>query len=121
MKVMSREDINVKAVETTMFIIRYFDRANRGSITYISTWKVMRAKFRGDLEIYPKLLRLVYEILACVSQRTGGYYVHYPHNWVFAIPHDVVSKMDDKELFSLVLSCLIEVIKNRKNDDGGET
>jgi len=44
MKVMSREDINVKAVETTMFIIRYFDKDNKGSITYISTWKVMRAK-----------------------------------------------------------------------------
>jgi len=37
MKVMSREDINVKAVETTMFIIRYFDKDNKGSITYIST------------------------------------------------------------------------------------
>ena len=120
MKVMSREDINVKAVETTMFIIRYFDKDNKGSITYISTWKIMRMKIRGELDIYPKLLRLVYEILACVSQRTGGYYVHYPHNWIFAIPHDVVSKMDDKELFSLVLGCLIEVIKNRKDDDGGD-
>jgi len=69
MKVMSREDINVKAVETAMFIIRYFDKDNKGSITYISTWKIMRMKIRGELDIYPKLLRIVYEILACVSLR----------------------------------------------------
>jgi hypothetical protein len=29
--------------------------------------------------------------------------------------------MDDKELFSLVLNCLIEVVKRRKDNDGGET
>jgi len=105
----------VKAVNLTYGIIRIFDSTNRGNITYISTIKVMRLfknyKQRNGPGIPPKVLKGIYELLECVANKTGGFAQHNPHNWVVALPHNVISTMSDRDLNIILLNCLVEVIK----------
>jgi len=110
----------VKAVDLAFGIIRNLDSSNRGNITYISTIKVMRLfrdyKKRNGPSISPKVLRGVYELLACVANKTGGFAIRNPHTWVVALPHNVISSMSDRDLNIMLLNCLVEVVKR----NGGE-
>jgi hypothetical protein len=110
-----KEDPMVRAVNLAFGIIRILDRSNKGNITYISTIKVMRLfrdyKKRNGSSVSPKVLRGVYEILACVANKTGGFTLRNPHTWVVALPHNVISTMSDRDLNILLLNCLVEVIK----------
>jgi hypothetical protein len=121
MEVSVREDPMVRAVNLAFGIIRVLDRSNRGNITYISTIKVMRLlknyKDHNGPGVSPKVLRGIYELLACVANKTGGFSQRNPHTWVVALPHNVISLMSDRDLNIMLLNCLVEVVKR----DGDES
>ena len=94
----------------TLHIIRYFDANNRGNMTYINSYKVVKFNERlwetRGKRISPRTILDIYKTLLCVSETLGGWYAKLHHGWVFALPHHVISSMSNAELMSIILNCV---------------
>jgi len=100
----------------TFHIIRHYDANNRGNMTYINSYKVVRFneklwETRGR-RISPRTILSIYKTLKCVSETLGGWYLKLHHGWVFALPHRTISKMNDTELMSIILNCVLRTTEN---------
>ena len=96
----------------TLRIIRHFDANNRGNMTYINSYKVVKFnewlwETRGK-RISPRTIQGIYKTLICVSENLGGWYMKLHHGWVFALPHGTISKMNDAELMNVILDCVLK-------------
>jgi hypothetical protein len=102
----------------TLHIIRYFDANNRGNMTYINSYKVVKFNERlwetRGKRISPRTIMDIYKTLTCVAESLGGWYLKLHHGWVFALPHNTISKMSDADLMSVILDC---VLKNTESND----
>ena len=99
-----------KVAYWTLKIIRYFDSNNRGNMTYINSYKVVKFNERlwetRGKRISPRTILAIYKTLTCIAETLGGWYMKLHHGWVFALPHNVISKMSDAELMSVILDCI---------------
>jgi hypothetical protein len=102
----------------TLHIIRYFDANNRGNMTYINSYKVVKFNERlwetRGKRISPRTIMDIYKTLTCVAETLGGWYAKLHHGWVFALPHSTISKMSDAELMGIIFNC---VLKNTESND----
>jgi len=99
-----------KVVKLVTQLLKHFDNANRGRTTYINTYRL--SKYIAEMNekqrimISSKALREIYRVLACLTERLGGWYIRGNHSWVFALPHEALSQLSDSELAGMILRCV---------------
>ena len=99
-----------KIVKAVTQLLKHFDNANRGRTTYINTYRL--SKYIAEMSekqrilISSKTIKAIYEVLTCMTERLGGWYIKGNHSWVFALPHSVLSQMTENELVGMILRCM---------------
>lgn len=99
-----------KIVKTVTQLLKHFDNANRGKTTYINTYRLSKyiaeMSEKQKLVISSKTIKAIYEVLTCMTERLGGWYIKGNHSWVFALPHSALSQMTENELVGMILRCI---------------
>ena len=99
-----------KVVKLVTQLLKHFDNANRGKTTYINTYRLSKyiaeMSEKQGLVISSKTIKAIYEVLTCMTERLGGWYIKGNHSWVFALPHSVLSQMTENELVGMILRCM---------------
>jgi hypothetical protein len=99
-----------KVVKLVTQLLKHFDNANRGRTTYINTYRL--SKYIAEMSekqrvmISSKTIKAIYEVLTCMTERLGGWYIKGNHSWVFALPHEALSQLSDGELAGMILRCM---------------
>jgi hypothetical protein len=102
--------VTEKVVKIVTQLLKHFDNANRGKTTYINTYRLSKyiaeMSEKQGLVISSKTIKAIYEVLTCMTERLGGWYIKGNHSWVFALPHKALSQLSDSELVSMILRCM---------------
>jgi hypothetical protein len=102
--------VTEKVVKIVTQLLKHFDNANRGKTTYINTYRLSKyiaeMSEKQGLVISSKTIKAIYEVLTCMTERLGGWYIRGNHSWVFALPHSTLSKMTENELVGMILRCM---------------
>ena len=102
--------VTEKVVKIVTQLLKHFDNANRGRTTYINTYRLSKyiaeMSEKQRLVISSKTLREIYKVLTCLTERLGGWYVKGKYSWVFALPHEALSRLSDSELVGMILRCM---------------
>jgi len=99
-----------KVAKIVAKLLKHFDNGNKGNTTYINTYRLSKYLATISTEqrviISTKVINQVYEVLECITQMLGGWYIRGRYKWLFAIPHNSISKMSTEELMTMVMRCI---------------
>jgi len=99
-----------KIAKVVAKLLKHFDNGNKGNITYINTYKLSKylasISHKERILISTKMIRQIYETLECITKKLGGWYTKGRYKRVYAIQHDVLSKMTEEELITMIRGCV---------------
>jgi len=99
-----------KVAKVVAKLLKHFDNGNKGSVTYINTYRLSKyiatISHEERVTISTKVIKQVYEALECITNNLNGWYIKTRYKWVFAISHKALSKMSEEELMTMAMRCI---------------